>query len=72
MRLDEIPRKFPIPWGESASSDYIRAIPVESMIGIEDGAASLRDGFPPKNFQDSKANGSPAPSAAKASIFVEK
>jgi hypothetical protein len=43
----QVPSKFPIPWGSSAGGAYIRPIPTASQIGIQAGAASLTDGFPP-------------------------
>lgn len=49
--------KFPIPWGASAGPGYIRPIPVDSQIGIEDGAASLTDGFPPVTMTPVGAGG---------------
>ena len=47
MQISNIPVKFPIPWGNSAGSGYIRTIPTASQIGIQGGAASLTDGYPP-------------------------
>lgn len=53
------PPKFPIPWGNSAGASFIRSIPVASQIGINTGAASLTDGFPPVTFQSIAAGGIP-------------
>ena len=53
------PAKFPIPWGNSAGAPYIRAIPVNSQIGIQNGAASLTDGFVPDNFLPTAGGGVP-------------
>lgn len=54
-----IPPKFPIPWGNSAGSAYIRSIPEASQIGVTNCAASLTDGFPPLTFTPSSAGGCP-------------
>lgn len=54
-----IPSKFPIPWGNSAGSAYIRNIPQASQIGITNCAASLTDGFPPLTFVPASAGGCP-------------
>jgi len=50
MRLSEAPPKFFIPFAQRAGHDFIRAIPQLSQIGLEDGAASFSDGFPPLTF----------------------
>jgi hypothetical protein len=51
MQSSDIPAKFNIPFANSATVGvYKRAIPQASQIGIEDGAASLTDGFPPLTF----------------------
>jgi hypothetical protein len=44
------PSSFPIPFGANAGGSFIRPIPVNSQIGVLDGAASLNDGFVPDNF----------------------
>lgn len=59
MSQSAVPPKFPIPWGNSAGSSYIRSIPTNSQIGIQNGAASLTDGFPPLTFVPSSAGGVP-------------
>jgi hypothetical protein len=59
MKQSATPPKFPIPWGNSAGSAYIRSIPVSSQIGTQNGAASLTDGFPPLTFVPSVAGGCP-------------
>lgn len=59
MLVASIPTKFPIPWGNSAGASFIRAIPVNSQIGINNGAASLTDGFVPLNFVPSASGGVP-------------
>lgn len=59
MDSASIPPKFPIVWGTSAGSAYIRSIPEASQIGIQNCAASLTDGFPPLTFTPSSAGGCP-------------
>jgi hypothetical protein len=59
MLQSNSPPKFPIPWGSSAGGAYIRSIPESSQIGIQNGAASLTDGFPPLTFVPSEAGGTP-------------
>lgn len=54
-----IPAKFAIVWAAAAGSSYVRAIPQASQIGIQDGAASLTDGFPPLTFTPNTAGGVP-------------
>jgi hypothetical protein len=54
-----IPTKFPIPWGNSAGGGFIRPIPILSQIGIQAGAASLTDGFPPLSMTAISAGGTP-------------
>jgi hypothetical protein len=57
MQSSGIPAKFNIPWGNAAVAPYIRAIPQASQIGIQAGAASLTDGFPPLTFTPVGAGG---------------
>ena len=59
MQQSQVPPKFPIPWGNSASSSYLRSIPVPSQIGIQNCAASLTDGFPALTFVPATAGGCP-------------
>lgn len=59
MLVSSIPPKFPIPFASAAGPAFIRPIPVESQIGIQDGAASLTDGFVPDNFTPIVAGGVP-------------
>ena len=59
MESSNIPAKFPIPWAYSAGGAYIRAIPTASQIGIQSGAASLTDGFPPVNSLPVQSGGTP-------------
>jgi hypothetical protein len=53
------PPKFPKVWGQNAQGAFIRPIPVDSQIGIEGGAASLNDGFPPLTMTPIAAGGDP-------------
>lgn len=59
MTAAQIPTKFPIPWGNGAGGGFIRSIPVDSQIGIQNGAASLTDGFPPLTFVPVGSGGVP-------------
>lgn len=59
MKISDLPARFPIPFGNSASGSYIRTIPEASQIGVQDGAASLTTGFPPLNFLPVGAGGVP-------------
>lgn len=59
MLVASIPSKFSIAWGASAGAGYIRSIPVASQIGVNDGFASLTDGFPPLNFLPLGSGGIP-------------
>jgi len=58
MKIADIPTlKFPIPFANAAGPGYIRPIPEASQIGIQDGAASLTDGFPPLSMTPEGAGG---------------
>ncbi|MGE8128997.1 hypothetical protein ACQKQD_18650 [Methylobacterium sp. NPDC080182] len=59
MQANQIPAKFPVPWGNSAGNGYIRNIPTASQQGITAGAASLADGFPPICFTAVGSGGIP-------------
>lgn len=59
MLAASIPVKFPIPFANAADPADIRPVPQASQIGIQDGAASLTDGFPPINFIPVGAGGVP-------------
>ena len=59
MQNSNIPAKFPIPWASSAGGAFIRSVPTASQIGIQNGAASLTDGFPPLNFLPVASGGFP-------------
>lgn len=59
MNDSDIPTKLPIRFGENAGGTYIHPIPVNSQIGIVDGAASLHDGFVPLNATPIAAGGVP-------------
>lgn len=57
MQITDIPTKFQIPWANGASSPFIRPIPQASQLGIQNGAASLTDGYPPLTFLQPSAGG---------------
>lgn len=59
MLRSSVPPSFPIAFASSAGGGFIRPIPTASQIGIQNGAASLTDGFPPLNFQPVAAGGVP-------------
>lgn len=59
MLASDIPAKFPIPWANAAGGPFVRNIPTTSQIGIQNGAASLTDGFPPLCFSPVAAGGVP-------------
>ena len=59
MQLTEVPTRFGDYWGNNAGVGYIRDIPSDSQIGVEIGAASLEDGFPPECFTPIGAGGVP-------------
>ncbi|MGO4337880.1 phage tail protein [Labrys sp. KB_33_2] len=59
MKYNQIPAKFPIPWGFNAGGGFINPIPTPSQTAINPGRASLTDGFPPLNFQPVGAGGVP-------------
>lgn len=59
MLAASIPTKFSIPWANNAGGSFIRPIPQASQIGIQSGAASLTDGFPPVTFSPIAAGGTP-------------
>ena len=53
------PVKFNFPWATNAGTPYVRAIPQNSQIGIQNCAASVTDGFPPLTFIPATAGGCP-------------
>lgn len=59
MLASSIPIKMPTPFGNAAVAPYIRPIPIPSQIGIQGGAASFNDGFPPLCFTPIGAGGVP-------------
>ncbi len=59
LTQSQSPPKFPVVWGASAGSAYIRSIPVPSQIGIQNCAASFTDGEPPLTFTPATAGGCP-------------
>lgn len=71
MQSSDIPGKLPKPFGANAGGDYIRSIPVNSQIGITDGAASLTDGFVPLNFVPIASGGVPPFGADMNGILFE-
>jgi len=71
MQASGVPVKFPIPFANSAGGSFKRAIPVSSQIGIQQGAASLTDGFPPLNFQPIASGGVPPFGADVNGILFE-
>lgn len=59
MQSNQIPTRMGVAWGTLAGPSYIRTVPVDSQIGITDGAASFQTGFPPLNFTPKNAGGVP-------------
>lgn len=59
MEKTGLPSRIPRRWADTASSAYVRPIPVDSQIPIADGAASLTDGFVPLNATPISAGGIP-------------
>lgn len=59
MLRSSIPTKFPKAFGANAGGAYIRPVPSASQIGIQAGAASLTDGFPPLTMTDEADGGVP-------------
>jgi hypothetical protein len=57
MQSSDIPSKIQLPFAKNAGGPYIRTVPIPSQIGIQDGAASWNDGFPPLNFLPDSAGG---------------
>jgi hypothetical protein len=58
MQASQIPNDFPIPWANGAGGSYVRTPPTASQIGVQAGAASLTDGFPPLCFTPIASGGS--------------
>lgn len=56
MQLSDEPSKIPTPF---ANGGVRNVVPVASLIGITDGAASFTDGFPPLTMTDPGAGGVP-------------
>lgn len=59
MLSSDIPTRFTLPWAVNAAGAYIRTVPTDSQIGIQDGAASFNDGFVPDNFTAIAGGGVP-------------
>lgn len=57
MEIADIPVKFPIPWADSASATYTRAIP--ELPQPDPAQANLTQGFPPPTFDPIAAGGVP-------------
>lgn len=59
MLSANVPARFSIWWAANADPAYVRDIPEQSQVGVQDGAASLETGFPPDTFTQLVAGGSP-------------
>lgn len=59
MQSTDIPTRFLKIWAANAGAGFIRTVPVDSQIGVQDGAASFTDGFVPDNFNPIAAGGVP-------------
>ncbi len=59
MQASDLPTRFDIPFANNAAPSYTRPVPKNSQIGIQDGAASDFDGFPPLTFIPQTAGGFP-------------
>lgn len=59
MITASIPTKIVLPFASSAGAGFTRPIPVPSQVGIQAGAASFTDGFPPDTFLPIGAGGTP-------------
>lgn len=59
MKAIDVPARFRQGFGFDAGPGFIRPIPFESQAGIEPGAASITDGFPPPTFLPIAAGGIP-------------
>lgn len=60
MNLTDVPARFPIPFANGATSDFIRTIPqAHQTATTSDAPASLVDGFPPETFSPTSAGGVP-------------
>lgn len=59
MKATDIPAKISLAWGSSAGPSFLRTVPVPSQQGVQAGAASWTDGFPPTCFTPVAAGGTP-------------
>lgn len=59
MQDSAVPTKFPIYWAQNAAGGQVRRPPFPSQIGIQNGAASFNDGFPPLTFTPVASGGIP-------------
>jgi len=58
MQSNQLPVLLQSTWAKGAGGGYIRQPPWLSQIGIQNGAASFADGFPPLCFLQKEAGGS--------------
>ncbi|MDP4023716.1 hypothetical protein Q8W71_13855 [Methylobacterium sp. NEAU 140] len=59
MQASQLPAKLTIPFANAAGAGFIRSVPTASQIGINSGAASYTDGFPPVCFSPVGSGGIP-------------
>ena len=59
MNDADIPLRFDLPFGKNAGPTYTHVVPVPSQVGINNGAASFNDGFPPDTMIPLGAGGIP-------------
>lgn len=59
MQLSDSPVKVALPFANNAGGPFTRQVPIPSQVGIESGAASFTDGFPPDCFDPISAGGEP-------------
>jgi hypothetical protein len=50
VQFSQIPVPIPLAFASGAGAPYIRPVPVPSQQGVQNGAASYTDGFPPSTF----------------------
>lgn len=59
MQDSDLPTKFTLRWAQNAAGADVRNVPMPSQQGIQAGAASFNDGFPPLNFIPPESGGIP-------------
>lgn len=59
MLAAAIPVKMPVPFASGAGGGFIRQVPIPSQVGIQNGAASFTDGYPPLTFLQTAGGGVP-------------